>query len=182
MIAAEAAIVTFTVLRLSALGGALQLVTHEMPDGEVGNFDEHTRVLSVSMTRPDWSAVLAHELAHVEQALRGERSRSQAWELWNAWLRGRSQSPKALLHATREIQRHELAAERFAVRCIRRFSLPVDGVEYTREANAYVWKHELARRTGQWPLVNVSALCPTRLIALREIGRVPKHVESAALS
>lgn len=179
MTPAEIALIEHALERLEVVSGSLELVpTTHLDRFSIGYFHERSRRVVVAVGRDMWPATLAHELGHVEQMIAGEYAAAWPWHVFGEHLARRPTKPRRLLSAVRTMQRCEHDAERHALALIRAFGLEVDREEYARQANGYLWKHEVARRTGFWSGAAVYALCPSRLIPLSEIGRVPPNVES----
>jgi hypothetical protein len=176
----EAALVDYAMDRLAAVSGDLVLApTHRIRAINLGEFEEDSRRLTVAVSAPDWSGVLAHELGHVEQFLDKRYAKAGDHQhRFDKYLAGQEVKPRALLSSVRYLQRMELDAERHAVCLIDRFALPVDRLRYIKSANAYVLAFEWARRHGRWP-GSAWPLCHHRLITERDLGRLSPEVESA---
>lgn len=177
---AEAALVEHAVSRLAVVSGELVLApAHRVGNGSLGEFDDSSRMLVVGCSNADWSAILAHELGHVEQLINGTFSHvGEAQDVFEAHLNGKAVPSRKLRRATRTLQKMELDAERHAVRLIDLFDLPVDRLMYVKAANAYVWSFEWARRHGTWPY-SAWPLCPHKLITERDLCRLSPELESA---
>ena len=181
-------LVDYALERLALAEGSLELIPHKtfgsIDDKRVGEWAPDERRLTIAFDRSDWFYTLAHELGHVEQTLSGRfKLGGSAWDIFDNWLAAKTKiSDRQILCAVRAIQRCEHDAERHALSLIRAFDLP--GSEaYAQEANAYLWKHEIARKTRKWFASKDSlAVCPKTLIPLKALGTVPTSVESVMLS
>lgn len=181
MTPAESQLIEHALSRLQPLGASLVLVPDEYVDEEgtnLGEWDEEEMALRVAMSTRDWAQILAHEVGHVEQTLKGQFSESQHWDTFQGWLSGLRVSPRRLLTATRYIQRCELDAERSGLKLVKALGLG-DPECYASRANAYLWKYEMARRLGRWPdIIGAGIVGPRRLITVQQLGRVPPEIES----
>lgn len=181
MTPAESQLIEHALSRLQPLGGSLQLIPSDYVDEEesnLGEWDEEEMALRVATGNRDWAQILAHEVGHVEQTLKGQFTDSEYWDVFQDWLTGVRVAPRRLLKATRYIQRCELDAERQGLRLVRALGLG-DPEAYASRANAYVWKYEMARRLGRWPeIIGAGTIGPRRLITIQQLGRVPPDIES----
>lgn len=151
-----------------------------------GFWDDTRRELYVAVARPDWLAILAHEVGHVEQFLANRWIDSTPHGNVDEWLSKKIElSPRRLLSSVRAVQRCERDAEMHGIALMRRFNLGNLG-DYARHANVYVWSYEIARRTRLWPnrkaIVGAERLAPARLLSERDLGRVPSALESVLAS
>lgn len=183
MTPAQARLIEHALERLAVVSGSLLLTpTVTLDRFATGLFHAGgSRRLEVSIGHPLWPATLAHEIGHVEQLIAGRYASGHSWDLLHRHLTGQQGiDRRALLRAVRTIQACELDAEKHAIELIRAFRVRLDVREYARHANEYLWKHEIARRTGVWPGVNLATLCPVTLITARDFGKPPQEFESAA--
>jgi hypothetical protein len=185
MTPAESQLIEHALSRLQPLGASLQLVPDDYVDDEgsnLGEWDEAEMTLRVAMDHRDWAQILAHEIGHVEQTLRGDFCDSQHWDTFQGWLGGLRVSARRLLTAVRYIQRCELDAERSGLRLVKALGLG-DADLYISRANAYLWKYEMARRLGRWPdIIGSGIVGPRRLITMQQLGKVPPEIESLMAS
>ena len=120
----------------------------------------------MSINRPDWIEILAHEYSHLTQWVeqikvwkQAEKSLGIVWE----WLDGENH---------RNISKHisvardlELDNEKRSVNVIKTFQLNVNIDEYIRKANAYVIFYNWMRKTRRWSKPNNSPYKNQRLKA-----------------
>lgn len=185
MTPAESQLIEHALSRLQPLGATLQLVPDDYVDEEgtnLGEWDEAEMTLRVATGSREWAQILAHEIGHVEQTLKGQFSDGQHWDTFQGWLKGLRVPARRLLTAVRYIQRCELDAERSGLRLVKALGLG-DPELYASRANAYVWKYEMARRLGRWPdIIGAGVIGPKRLITVQQLGRVPPEIESLMAS
>lgn len=171
-------------------GVKLKLVAKTVLDKEqsIGFFDDEKPELAAACLLPNWPLIIAHERGHLQQWKAGKFLNSPAFDNFGNWLyENKRLSKRRLLSAVRHVQRCELDAERRAVKLIRKFKLG-DVELYIQRANAYIWAHEVARKTRQWPkcaiheIPGLTACTPKKLIRLRDIGKVPQAVESIIIA
>jgi hypothetical protein len=116
-----------------------------------GYFDSESKLLVVSMNRPDFLSILVHEYCHLTQ-----------WQdehpLWDKtalslgkideWLTGkRVHNISKHLANARDL---ELDNERRSVQMMKKWKLSIDTKDYTRKANAYVHFYNWLYYTRRW--------------------------------
>ena len=116
-----------------------------------GWFDETDRELVVSMNRPDWIEILAHEYSHLTQYVDKIPLWQKSIESLNKvdeWFEGKK---------IRNIDRHlgycrdlELDNEKRTVKLIKKFKLSVDLDNYVRKANSYVQFYNYLKISRRW--------------------------------
>lgn len=152
--------------------------------GDLGYFDETRRVLLACALADGWPMLTAHELSHLHQ----EREKLFQWptdyvsafEDWCKGVRKKRITMRKMRHMARAIARSELDAERRTLRLAKTYHLnDAEGIlEYTRKANLYLWRHEVALRVGYWPKYGdahdtVVAAMPDKLITQAELTKPP---------
>jgi hypothetical protein len=150
--------------------------------GDLGFFNEDTRVLYVAVANDNWPMILAHELGHLQQFVAGHPLwKEAATHHFEEWLAGKKRIPgPKLLSLTRAIQRLELDAERRALVMARKWGLTEDRGGYAQRANFYILCHEVARITGIWPTADklphyeaLVASMPSHLVNRKLLGKLP---------
>lgn len=158
--------------------------------GTVGFFSESEKKLLVAAKDPDHIQILAHEFSHVRQWKEGVFDCDDEYKKWWEWLRGeRRLDPAAVISYTRVVAECELDCEKRTVKLLEQFGLlgPAAKREYTKQANAYVLCHEIARMQGRWPVggrtpMEIEAiwrLLPSKFI--KDVGRPPDDFLIATL-
>lgn len=116
-----------------------------------GYFDETDRVLVVSMNRPDWIEILAHEYCHLTQFVddcKVWRDGCRGIEKVDAWLAGKKVlNVKKWLGYSRDL---ELDNEKRTVGLIKRWGLNVDISKYIKKANAYIQFYNYLYYSRKW--------------------------------
>ena len=116
-----------------------------------GYFDETERVLVVSMNRPDWIEILAHEYCHLTQFVEG----CDVWrygcigiEKVDDWISGKTmRNIKKWIGWARDL---ELDNEKRTVDLIKRWGLKVDIPRYIKKANAYIQFYNYLYYIRRW--------------------------------
>jgi hypothetical protein len=153
--------------------------------GDLGYFNESNRVLFVCVCNEKWPMLLAHEASHLQQ----EKEKAHQWDVdyvdqFESWYTGKRRMKAAnVLRACRAVQKMELDAERRALRFAKHFHLTDDIAKYTRGANFYIWRYEIARRIGRWPDYGdaqdtVEAAMPDKLMKVTDIENPPAIMEA----
>lgn len=116
-----------------------------------GWFDADNAKLVVSMKRPDFLEVLAHEYCHLTQW----REDIPEWKIGvkglskvDDWVGGKEINN--IEKYTAAIRDLELDNEKRTVRIIKEWGLSIDPAAYTKRANAYVHYHNWMYHTRRW--------------------------------
>lgn len=153
------------------------------PAGDLGYFNEVGRVLMVCAFADSWAMLLAHELSHLHQ----EREKKFVWptdyvttfEDWCKGVRKKRLTFRKIRNMARAVACAERDAEKRTLRLAKTYHLEDKAgiVAYTRGANMYLWKHEVALKLGFWPKYadndTIEATMPTRLIARSKLTKPP---------
>lgn len=149
-----------------------------------GWFDEEVPELVVSMNRPDWIEILAHEYSHLTQFVEqipvwteGVTSLPVVW----AWLDGKDH-PKIDYHidSAKEL---ELDNEQRTVKIIQAFELNIDLDHYIKKANAYIMFYNWLKQTRRWSSPHNSPYKNQRLVDAMSskfnmnYNKMPKRIE-----
>lgn len=116
-----------------------------------GWFDESVPELVVSMNRPDWIEILAHEYSHltqwVEQTELWKNSESGLRKLWG-WLEGENhRNMNKHINVARDL---ELDNEKRTVEIIKRFGLKINTSNYIKRANSYIQFYNYIKISRKW--------------------------------
>lgn len=154
-----------------------------------GWFDETVPELVVSMKRPDWIEILAHEYSHltqwVEQIPIWKQAETSLPVLWG-WLEGEDYEEDVEQHinVARDL---ELDNEKRAVKIIETFELNVNVEYYIKKANAYIQFYNWIKTTRRWCKPNNSPYKNTRLVEAMpstfrmNYTKIPKRIEKIFL-
>jgi hypothetical protein len=116
-----------------------------------GWFDEDTKMLVVSMNRPDWIEILAHEYSHftqyIDQIPQWKKS-SVSLGYLDDWLNGKK--IKNIEYHIDNCRDLELDNEKRSVKLIKKFNLNVDLNNYVRKANAYLHFYNYIKISRRW--------------------------------
>lgn len=158
--------------------------------GDLGCFDEISKVMTVCVGYEQWPMILAHESAHMDQNAEGfltnEFRGKDLYTLFEKWCKGKVRvRERELKRIVTVIQRTELDAERRAVKMASQFCLSDDIPNYIRRANIYIWKYEVARRLGFWPKYlddkAIAEIPSRRLMSIEQISRPPQSMIDLAI-
>jgi hypothetical protein len=152
------------------------------------------KVIWVARKHRMWFEVLVHEYCHLLQDLDWKAGKREGkwfmdpkltwmWPAWDSWITNqRELSAETATKCTRAMQAMELDCERRALKFLRlhRFRT-VDLKHYICQSNAYIWSYEAARLTRRWSnrrrpykVREIERMMPDRLIAERDLGRLPE--------
>lgn len=130
-----------------------------------GWFDSEVPELVVSMNRPDWIEILAHEYSHltqwVEQIPLWKESEVSSSILWD-WLAG--EDCDDIDHHINVVRDLELDNEKRSVNIIQKFGLNVDIDRYIRKANSYVMFYNYIKTSRRWTKADNSPYKNERLL------------------
>ena len=116
-----------------------------------GWFDEDKKELVVSMNRPDWIEIMAHEYCHLTQYIDGIplwKKSIESLTLVDEWFEGKNiKNVSKHLGNCRDL---ELDNEKRTVKLIKKFNLNVDLDNYIKKANAYVHFYNYLKISRRW--------------------------------
>lgn len=125
-----------------------------------GYFDIATRKLAVACGQPieQWYPVLVHESCHLDQyiekspvwtnALIGGIEAVNILELWiNHQIELNDEQLWKIIDAARDL---ELDCERRTIQKFKKYSMPINVEQYTKQANAYIYLYNIVAMTRSW--------------------------------
>jgi hypothetical protein len=119
------------------------------------NFDKEIRCY-VNLDDFSWLCVLCHEMSHVAQSIEGNEG-SKEWrdfeelELTMEDIQIKKKLPPSLARFRRVMVALEHDADTRAIELIKKFKLPVDLIQYQKEANYILYCYVYLCRRRIWP-------------------------------
>ena len=124
-----------------------------------GYFDEERSILKCAVKQPlsKWLPILVHEYSHFQQSLKRTpswvgcivRGRDRSDEFFR-WISGEKKSVKLMEECMLKIVACELECEKWTVKNIRKFHIPIDTAEYVKKSNAYLLFYDYAFQNRTW--------------------------------
>lgn len=120
-----------------------------------GYFSWDSKEIMICIESINWLSTLVHEFCHLliyKSCTRKENNlRNKALGNMFDWVSHDIElDEKEIIRSVNIVKHMELECERKTVEIIKEYSLPIDIVQYTKEANAYVLFHDFVKLNRQW--------------------------------
>jgi hypothetical protein len=118
-----------------------------------GYFDGKKLVVATKNPLNLWLRILVHESCHIDQLLEDKEwynNTNEHVSKIDKWLKDSKKDFKDKDESYRSVAELELDCEKRAINKIKKYNLPIDIKEYTKEANEYILGYMKSKKTGKW--------------------------------
>lgn len=126
--------------------------------------------IAIGLGRRHWLSTLVHEFSHFEQwrdydptyIVRYNKTTPDT--IIQKWLGGKDYNERTINKCIDLVKKCELNCERRAVKNIKKYNLPIDIKEYSKQASAYIHSYNYLKLTRRWNPPN--ELFPSEITAI----------------